>query len=183
MKIKSLLITVLACFVIIPSVVFACIANVEMNKLAMKNYKQTAQSMAENQTYNISEYFRIISASAKQIADNPDILSFDKEKNPTTTDALAIYSNIASADNQNVRIDRIMIVNKSDFRPVVGTNKDFNDLTRDDVLYGTLKNICARKDGEVTFYTPDVYTNFNEGDKEKNDPLFPGKRETACDLW
>lgn len=80
MKIKSLLITVLACFVIIPSVAFACIADVEMNKLAMKNYKQTAQSMAENQTYNISEYFRIISASAKQIADNPDILSFDKEK-------------------------------------------------------------------------------------------------------
>ena len=175
MKIKSLLITVLACFVIIPSVAFACIADVEMNKLAMKNYKQTAQSMAENQTYNISEYFRIISASAKQIADNPDILSFDKEKNPTTTDALSIYSNIASADNPNVRIDRIMIVNKSDFRPVVGTNEDFNDLTRDDVLYGTLKNICARKDGEVTFYTPDVYTNFNEGDKEKNDPLFPGK--------
>ena len=104
MKIKSLLITVLACFVIIPSVVFASIANVEMNKLAMKNYKQTAQSMAENQTYNISEYFRIISASAKQIADNPDILSFDKEKNPTTTDALTIYSNIASADNENVRI-------------------------------------------------------------------------------
>ena len=92
MKIKSLLITVLACFVIIPSVAFACIADVEMNKLAMKNYKQTAQSMAENQTYNISEYFRIISASAKQIADNPDILSFDKEKNPTTTDALSIYS-------------------------------------------------------------------------------------------
>lgn len=182
MKIKSLLITVLACFVIIPSVVFACIANVEMNKLAMKNYKQTAQSMAENQTYNISEYFRIISASAKQIADNPDILSFDKEKNPTTTDALAIYSNIASADNQNVRIDRIMIVNKSDFRPVVGTNKDFNDLTRDDVLYGTLKNICARKDGEVTFYTPDVYTNFNEGDKEKNDPLFPGKTGNSLRL-
>lgn len=80
MKIKSLLITVLACFVIIPSVAFACIADVEMNKLAMKNYKQTAQSMVENQTYNISEYFRIISASAKQIADNPDILSFDKEK-------------------------------------------------------------------------------------------------------
>ena len=182
MKIKSLLITVLACFVIIPSVVFACIANVEMNKLAMKNYKQTAQSMAENQTYNISEYFRIISASAKQIADNPDILSFDKEKNPTTTDALAIYSNIASADNENVRIDRIMIVNKSDFRPVVGTNKDFNDLTRDDVLYGTLKNICARKDGEVTFYTPDVYTNFNEGDKEKNDPLFPGKTGNSLRL-
>ena len=182
MKIKSLLITVLACFVIIPSVVFASIANVEMNKLAMKNYKQTAQSMAENQTYNISEYFRIISASAKQIADNPDILSFDKEKNPTTTDALTIYSNIASADNENVRIDRIMIVNKSDFRPVVGTNEDFNDLTRDDVLYGTLKNICARKDGEVTFYTPDVYTNFNEGDKEKNDPLFPGKTANGLRL-
>lgn len=182
MKIKSLLITVLACFVIIPSVAFACIADVEMNKLAMKNYKQTAQSMAENQTYNISEYFRIISASAKQIADNPDILSFDKEKNPTTTDALSIYSNIASADNPNVRIDRIMIVNKSDFRPVVGTNEDFNDLTRDDVLYGTLKNICARKDGEVTFYTPDVYTNFNEGDKEKNDPLFPGKTANGMRL-
>ena len=182
MKIKSLLITVLACFVIIPSVAFACIADVEMNKLAMKNYKQTAQSMAENQTYNISEYFRIISASAKQIADNPDILSFDKEKNPTTTDALAIYSNIASADNPNVRIDRIMIVNKSDFRPVVGTNEDFNDLTRDDVLYGTLKNICERKDGEVTFYTPDVYTNFNEGDKEKNDPLFPGKTANSLRL-
>ena len=182
MKIKSLLITVLACFVIIPSVAFACIADVEMNKLAMKNYKQTAQSMVENQTYNISEYFRIISASAKQIADNPDILSFDKENNPTTTDALSIYSNIASADNPNVRIDRIMIVNKSDFRPVVGTNEDFNDLTRDDVLYGTLKNICARKDGEVTFYTPDVYTNFNEGDKEKNDPLFPGKTANGLRL-
>ena len=67
MKIKSLLIIVLACFVIIPSVVFASVANVEMNKLALKNYKQTAQSMTENQTYNISEYFRIISASAKQI--------------------------------------------------------------------------------------------------------------------
>ena len=121
MKIKSLLIIVLACFVIIPSVVFASVANVEMNKLALKNYKQTAQSMTENQTYNISEYFRIISASAKQIADNPDILEFNSDKNPTSTDALDIYSAIASSDNDNVRIDRIMIVNKSDYLPVVST--------------------------------------------------------------
>ena len=90
MKIKSLLIIVLACFVIIPSVVFASVANVEMNKLALKNYKQTAQSMTENQTYNISEYFRIISASAKQIADNPDILEFNSEKNPTSTRLLLL---------------------------------------------------------------------------------------------
>ena len=33
------------------------------------------------------------------------------------------------------------------------------------------KIYVQEKDGEVTFYTPDVYTNFNEGDKEKNDPL------------
>lgn len=182
MKIKSLLITVLACFVIIPSVVFACIANVEMNKLAMKNYKQTAQSMAENQTYNISEYFRIISASAKQIADNPDILSFDKEKNPTTTDALAIYSNIASADNENVRIDRIMIVNKSDFRPVVGTNKDFNDLTRDDVLYGTLKIYVQEKTERLHSILP-MYTQTSMKATRKRTILSsPEKRETACDL-
>lgn len=174
MKIKSLLIIVLACFVIIPSVAFACIADVEMNKLAMKNYKQTAQSMAENQTYNISEYFRIISASAKQIADNPDILSFDKEKNPTTTDALSIYSNIASADNENVRIERIMIVNKSDYLPVVSTG-DLSGISKDDLMSNTLKSICDRKDGEVTFYTPDVYTTYKEGDQEKKDPLFPGK--------
>ncbi len=179
MKIKSLLIIVLACFVIIPSVAFACIADVEMNKLAMKNYKHTAQSMVENQTYNISEYFRILSASAKQIADNPDILSFDKEKNPTTTDALTIYSNIVSADNENVRIDRIMIVNKSDYLPVVSTG-DLSGISKDDLMSNTLKSICDRKDGEVTFYTPDVYTTYKEGDEEKKDPLFPGK--TGNDL-
>lgn len=71
MKIKSLLIIVLACFVIIPSVVFASVANVEMNKLALKNYKQTAQSMTENQTYNISEYFRIISGKRKADSRQP----------------------------------------------------------------------------------------------------------------
>lgn len=129
MKIKSLLIIVLACFVIIPSVVFASVANVEMNKLALKNYKQTAQSMAENQAYNISEYFRIISASAKQIADNPDILEFNSDKNPSSTDALDIYSKITSSDNENVRIDRIMIVKKSDYLPVVATD-DLTGLSR-----------------------------------------------------
>lgn len=174
MKIKSLLIIVLACFVIIPSVVFASVANVEMNKLALKNYKQTAQSMAENQAYNISEYFRIISASAKQIADNPDILEFNSEKSPTSTDALDIYSKIVSSDNENVRIDRIMIVKKSDYLPVVATD-DLTGLSKDDILSNTLKSICERKDGEVTFYTPDVFTTFKEGDKERNDPLFPGK--------
>lgn len=174
MKIKSLLIIVLACFVIIPSVVFASVANVEMNKLALKNYKQTAQSMAENQAYNISEYFRIISASAKQIADNPDILEFNSDKNPSSTDALDIYSKITSSDNENVRIDRIMIVKKSDYLPVVATD-DLTGLSKDDILSNTLKSICERKDGEVTFYTPDVYTTFKEGDKERNDPLFPGK--------
>lgn len=181
MKIKSLLIIVLACFVIIPSVVFATVANVEMNKLALKNYKQTAQSMVENQTYNISEYFRIISASAKQIADNPDILEFDNEKNPTTTDALTIYSNIASADNANVRIERIMIVKKSDYLPIVSTG-DLSGISKDDILSNTLKSICDRKDGEVTFYTPDVYTTFKDGDKEHNDPVFPGKSSTNLRL-
>ncbi len=181
MKIKSLLIIVLACFVIIPSVVFASVANVEMNKLALKNYKQTAQSMADNQAYNISEYFRIISASAKQIADNPDILEFNNEKNPTSTDALDIYSMITSSDNENVRIDRIMIVSKSDYLPVVATD-DLSGLSKDEILSGTLKNICNRKDGEVTFYTPDVYTTFKEGDKERNDPVFPGKTGTNLRL-
>lgn len=181
MKIKSLLIIVLACFVIIPSVVFASVANVEMNKLALKNYKQTAQSMADNQTYNISEYFRIISASAKQIADNPDILEFNNEKNPTSTDALDIYSMITSSDNENVRIDRIMIVKKSDYLPVVATD-DLSGLSKDEILSNTLKSICDRKDGEVTFYTPDVYTTFKEGDKERNDPLFPGKSGTNLRL-
>lgn len=170
MKIKSLLIIVLACFVIIPSVVFASVANVEMNKLALKNYKQTAQSMTENQTYNISEYFRIISASAKQIADNPDILEFNSEKNPTSTDALDIYSTIASSGNENVRIDRIMIVNKSDYLPVVSTG-DLSGISKDDTLSNTLKSICSKKDGEVTFYTSDVYTTFKDGDKEHKDPL------------
>lgn len=181
MKIKSLLIIVLACFVIIPSVVFASVANVEMNKLALKNYKQTAQSMADNQTYNISEYFRIISASAKQIADNPDILEFNSEKNPTSTDALDIYSMITSSDNENVRIDRIMIVKKSDYLPVVATD-DLSGLSKDEILSNTLKSICDRKDGEVTFYTPDVYTTFKEGDKERNDPIFPGKSGTNLRL-
>ena len=166
---------------IIPSVVFASVANVEMNKLALKNYKQTAQSMADNQAYNISEYFRIISASAKQIADNPDILEFNNEKNPTSTDALDIYSMITSSDNENVRIDRIMIVSKSDYLPVVATD-DLSGLSKDEILSGTLKNICNRKDGEVTFYTPDVYTTFKEGDKERNDPVFPGKTGTNLRL-
>ena len=180
MKIKSLLIIVLACFVIIPSVVFASVANVEMNKLALKNYKQTAQSMTENQTYNISEYFRIISASAKQIADNPDILEFNSEKNPTSTDALDIYSNIASSDNDNVRIDRIMIVNKSDYLPVVSTG-DLSGISKDDILSNTLKSICSKKDGEVTFYTSDVYTTFKDGDKEHKDPL-PAKNGDSLRL-
>ena len=180
MKIKSLLIIVLACFVIIPSVVFASVANVEMNKLALKNYKQTAQSMTENQTYNISEYFRIISASAKQIADNPDILEFNSEKNPTSTDALDIYSAIASSDNENVRIDRIMIVNKSDYLPVVSTG-DLSGISKDDTLSNTLKSICSKKDGEVTFYTSDVYTTFKDGDKEHKDPL-PAKSNDSLRL-
>ncbi|MBP3336434.1 MAG: diguanylate cyclase [Ruminiclostridium sp.] len=180
MKIKSLLIIVLACFVIIPSVVFASVANVEMNKLALKNYKQTAQSMTENQTYNISEYFRIISASAKQIADNPDILEFNSEKNPTSTDALDIYSAIASSDNENVRIDRIMIVNKSDYLPVVSTG-DLSGISKDDTLSNTLKSICSKNDGEVTFYTSDVYTTFKDGDKEHKDPL-PAKSNDSLRL-
>lgn len=183
MKIKSLLITVLACFVIIPSVAFACIADVEMNKLAMKNYKQTAQSMAENQTYNISEYFRIISASAKQIADNPDILSFDKEKNPTTTDALAIYSNIASADNPNVRIDRIMIVNKSDFRPVVGTTKILTILP--EMMFCTvLSRIYVKEKTERLHSILPMYIQTSMKATRKRTILSsPEKQQTACDLW
>lgn len=96
---------------------------------------------------------------------------------------MAIYSNIASADNQNVRIDRIMIVNKSDFRPVVGTNEDFNDLTRDDVLYGTLKIYAQEKTERLHSILP-MYTQTSMKATRKRTILSsPEKQQTACDLW
>ena len=43
MRIKTLLITVLTCFIIIPSVAFAIVANVQMNSIALQNYTDAAK--------------------------------------------------------------------------------------------------------------------------------------------
>ena len=180
MKIKSLLIIVLACFVIIPSVAFACVANIQMSDLALKNYRNTAMTMAEKQSFNITQYFRLLSASAQQIADNPDLLDISTKNDVPTSRPLEIFSEISkqgandgsSTANENVRINRIIIVDNATYKPVAYTDNgtDFPDVS--DNMVSTLKNICARKDGEITIYSSDVYTQFNDNDSAKDDPLF-----------
>ena len=177
MKIKSLLVIVLACFVIIPSVVFAAVANIQMNDLAISNYRNTAKIMAEKQSFNIAQYFRLLSTSAEQIADNQDLLDLSTQNDITTSDALEIYSEISksSSTNTNVRIERIIIVDNSTYKPLAMTYDKSDTSTKTDnnseTLVSTLKNICARKDGEITIYTSDIYTEFKENDTEKKDPL------------
>ena len=79
MRIKTLLITVLTCFIIIPSVAFAIVANVQMNSIALQNYTDAAKDMAERQASSLSEYFATLSSTTKQIAENPYITGFTKD--------------------------------------------------------------------------------------------------------
>lgn len=170
MKIKTLLILVLIIFVIVPPVAFAITAGIEMNSLALTNYTSTTKAMAENQSYNLAQYMESLSVSAKQIADNPAILDFNKAGDSTA--ALDVYKRMIENDDGTgkVQISRIILAKKSDGNIVCDTMGAPSD---DSAAFKTALNIGNNcEDGAVTFYAADVYTQFDEEDRERTDPLF-----------
>lgn len=178
MKIKSLLITVLACFVVIPAVVFAVTANLQMKDIALKNYTSATESMAEKQSYNISQYFITLSRTAKQIAENPYLTSYTSAAEDEKNDGLALkmfenYKKLIDDDNEASASEIEKII-------VTDANGDLAFSTSDsaaklsDAAKATLKKIAdTNTDGVVYCYSPHVYANFDEEDKERDDPLFP----------
>ena len=88
MRIKTLLITVLECFIIIPSVAFAIVANVQMNSIALQNYTDAAKDMTERQSASLSEYFDTLVSTTKQIAEDSRISAFTKDGNTNAADEI-----------------------------------------------------------------------------------------------
>ncbi len=172
MRIKTLLITVLACFVIIPSVAFAVVADIQMKELALTNYTNTTRSMTEKQAYNIAQYFETLSRTGEQIAKSPYTTAYTKDGDEMLVGRMIdIYNNMISSEDVTspLGVSRIIIADKSgDIKVETGDKTTVNDAVKT-----TLKNICEKNvDGTVYCYTPDVYTEFSEEDRERKDPLF-----------
>ncbi len=173
MRIKTLLITVLACFVIIPSVAFAVVADIQMQEIALTNYISSTRSMTEKQSYNMAQYFDTLSRTASQIAKNPYTTAYTKDGDEKLAGKMIdIYNNMISSEEitSPIGVSRIIIADKSgDIK--VGTGEK---VTVTDAIKTTLKNIGEKnEDGIVYCYTPDVYSEFSAEDRERKDPLFP----------
>ncbi len=173
MRIKTLLITVLACFVIIPSVAFAVVADIQMKEIALTNYISSTRSMTEKQSYNMAQYFDTLSRTASQIAKNPYTTAYTKDGDEKLAGKMIdIYNNMISSEEitSPIGVNRIIIADKSgDIK--VGTGEK---VTVTDAIKTTLKNIGEKnEDGIVYCYTPDVYSEFSAEDRERKDPLFP----------
>ncbi len=175
MKIRTILIAALCCFVIIPMVIFAVSANISMRKIAINNYTSVTQMIAEKQSVNIAEYFKTLSDSAKMAADNPYIDEYVNNGDEESIQALInSYDNIIENSENSatpIEISKIMIAdNSGELLYTTGTTP-----TIDSTLNGTLKNISTMEgleDGEIYCYTGDQFSDFPEEDKEHFDPIF-----------
>lgn len=167
MKIKSLLIVVLACFVVLPSVVFAVAANIQMNDIALANYTETAKSMAERQSYNISEYFATLSAVAKQVADDPYLAAGDEN---SIAKMMKVYSDIIADSEKNVTNEiAAIIISDSEGGILYQTGNTIQTAS----VRTTLTNIIEKNnEGVVYCYTADAYSGFNSEDSDRVDPIF-----------
>lgn len=180
MRIKTLLITVLTCFIIIPSVAFAIVASVQMNSIALQNYTSAAKDMAEKQAGSLSQYFLTLSDTAKQIAEEPYITQFtrkgktDKIKTLIGDYTMMIETGINDEDSM-FDLARIIISDDSgNLYYSTGDESEFTKLKEDANTKTAIKNISSmNKDGVVYCYSKDIYAEYKEDDSEKKDPLFP----------
>ncbi|MBQ8931239.1 MAG: diguanylate cyclase [Ruminiclostridium sp.] len=189
MRIKTLLITVLTCFIIIPSVAFAIVANVQMNSIALQNYTDAAKDMAERQASSLSEYFATLSSTTKQIAENPYITGFTKEgKTGVIDEFIGNYTVMIEIGNEDkdamFDLARIIVTDSyGNLHYSTGQESVVNDLKNNSKTKTALKNISSlNKDGAVYCYSKDIYAEYGEDDKEKTDPLFPDATGGSADI-
>lgn len=189
MRIKTLLITVLTCFIIIPSVAFAIVANVQMSNIALQNYTDAAKDMAQRQAGSLSQYFDTLSATTKQIAGNPYITSFTKDgKKDTIATVIGGYTvmiaNATSDQDSMFDLARIIITDSNGtLHYSTGDESIVNKLKNNSKTPTALKNISKlNKDGVVYCYSKDIYAEYDEGDKETVDPLFPDASGGSADI-
>ena len=189
MRIKTLLITVLTCFIIIPSVAFAIAANVQMNSIAIQNYTDAAKDMAEKQANSLSQYFATLSNTAKQIAEDPYITSFTKDGNTSMIDTIIsnytmMIGSVEKDESLKSDLARIIISDKQGNLYYSTTDsQEFDSLKDDSNTKTALKNISSmNKDGVVYCYSRDIYAEYKEDNSEKKDPLFPGASGGSSDV-
>lgn len=160
-------------FIIVPMVVFAVLSSIFMQNLALDNYTNTTNVIAEQQSYNISEYFKTLSDSARLVANNPYTDAYVSNKDEDAMKALiGNYDEmIEKGDNDStaIEISKIIVTDKNGSllfntgdAPVVN-----------DTLTVTLKNLGSLiEDGGVYCYTGDIFSEYSDADKEHFDPIF-----------
>ncbi len=181
MRIKTMLIAVLTCFIIIPSIAFAVVADIQMKNVALTNYQSATSSMAGTQSGNIAEYFKTISTTAGQIAESPNVKDFTENGNTTLVKQMF--------DNYKLMLNSIDDKKVSDLATIIIADKNGNvsyttgdALATTDVVKTTLKNIGNNSDGVVYCYTPDIFSNFGEDNEERTDPIFPSSSGSSEDI-
>ena len=181
MRIKTLLITVLTCFIIIPSVAFAIAANMQMDSLALQNYSNAAKSMTEKQAVGLSQYFATLSGTAKQIATDPYITRFTKD-NVADDKIEAVIKNYTSliktgAEDNSALADLARIFICDDYGEIfygTGDETVLAEIKSNVLAKSTLRNIIFKNKESVPYcYNKDIYAQYSDDDKEKADPLFP----------
>lgn len=196
MRIKTLLITVLVCFIIIPSVAFAIVANVQMNSIALQNYTDAAKDMTERQAASLSEYFDTLVSTTKQIAEDSRISAFTKDGNTNAADEIInVYSlmigNAVSEDNSAFDsmfdLARIVITDSyGELYYCTGEDSTVKDLKNSAEAKKALKNISKlNKDNVVYCYSKDNYatdSDESEGSSNMVDPLFPDATGSSADI-
>ena len=191
MRIKTLLITVLVCFIIIPAVAFSVVANVQMSSIAMQNYSDAAKDMTEKQALTLSNYFETLVGTTKQIADDSRITAFTKNGNKNEVeDVINMYSVVidqATSENDKVfesmfDLARIVITDSSgELYYCTGDNGMVGSLKSSSEAKNALKNISKlNKEGVVYCYTDDIYA--TDGSSSDSDPLFPDATGNSADI-
>lgn len=181
MKVRNILIIILACFVLVPVVAFSIVSNIMMSETAKDEYLSVTSDMAQSQATSMSFYFDSLKRIGKTVSQDGDLVAYLNSQADTTTmenakKVLDTYTGLAG--ESNYEIERVLLMNNTgtllmnsgDDITVDGTSNKIQSKN----LKTALTNLWQMKDDVVCFYNPDAFgIEFSEDDKEKKDPIFP----------
>lgn len=167
MKIRSILIVILACFTIVPVVAYAISADMQMHKIAEEQYSKVTQQMAESQSINLATYFESLQRTASTIVNDQYIQAFSKD----TTDTVSLNKVVAAYDaieatattDTTFEIEKILMLNK-DGAFITGSSPTLNSANAN--FQNGLDYIKSLENGVISFYN---YSTFYDDSAKVND--------------
>ncbi len=152
-----MLITALTCFILIPSIAFAVVADIQMKNIALTNFSNSLKNTAETQARNVEGYFRSLVSTSKQISESPYVTEFTKNGNDIEIKKfIETYKDIVVPDGTDSK-------HSSDLAAIIVADKSgelaFTTIEGLDASKAkeTLKALGENTDGVVYCYSAEIY--------------------------